>query len=206
MKTDFDWDGVDPRLFTPREQELLGLYGSFYRRVMNRDVEIDNAERERFVRICDTALRTTKFVQPQTDHEKVWRKYLIARHTGRERTVTSQKIEDLEPVTSMTGKPDSEEKKKTMKSKRPPDRKKSNRDRKSEAWKLLKSEPVKEDTSKYRSTGPPPAKEVMRESLSESRSEIPEYESGYPDDRWYSTRDRSSLNPYSKRRPGEKRP
>lgn len=32
---------------------------------------------------------------------------------------------------------------------------------------------------------------------------IPEYEEGYPDPNWYSGRDRSPLNPYSRKRPRE---
>ena len=67
----FDWEGVDPGMFTANERELLKRYGSFYRDVMRRIIPIDSEEQEHFVLVCETALKTYASEKPRTAHERV---------------------------------------------------------------------------------------------------------------------------------------
>jgi len=157
MSKGFDWDGVDPKSFSSSERDLLDRYGTFYRWMMNRKEEITNAEREHFVRVCETALSASDFVQPLTDHEKVWRRYLILRNVAQGHARNNRQKTRPVPANRKASKPDTHGKKKSAKSERPITKEKLKRKPSVKARKP-RNTPARqqkiEDTTKYRSVGP----------------------------------------------------
>jgi uncharacterized protein YifE (UPF0438 family) len=57
-------------VFSPREIKILKRYGKGFQRLTNGERQPATAAQRRFIQVCRGE------VQPETPHEKAWRKYL----------------------------------------------------------------------------------------------------------------------------------